>query len=341
MEENVENQSQDSIEPNSMEDILDTFDLEFGGAEQKPAEKPAEQPAEPAQTEAPTQEPVVQEPAAQGQTPAQAQAQAQEQTQAPTQEQKATSTTPTQSPAPGSAPVPSDGELRTLMLQILQNQQALRERADAGTQKPEKGGTSTAGSGSVEDEDTKVFKPAQVADYTFNIPSKLYNGLYGADVSDEERVACLQAFASGIATSVHNRIMQTFGTWTKNQFQAIPAAVDYLVSQRETQRSSQKSIRDDFYGAFPELNKPALGPIIKSTIQAVARETGAKTWSPDVRNKVGTRVRELLAAFAPQVPQAPAPATLTPRAPTPAPAANTVVDPNSPDAIFDVLTSEY
>lgn len=332
MEENVENQSQDSFEPNSVEDILDTFDLEFGGSEQKPAEKSAEPSAEPAQAEAPAQEPVAQEPV-QEQTPAQSP----EPAQAP--EQKASPANPASGPAP--APVPSDAELRTLMLQILQNQQALRERADAGTQKPEKGGTSTAGSGSVEDEDTKVFKPAQVADYTFNIPSKLYNGLYGADVSDEERVACLQAFASGIATSVHNRIMQTFGTWTKNQFQAIPAAVDYLVSQRETQRSSQKSIRDDFYGAFPELNKPALGPIIKSTIQAVARETGAKTWSPEVRNKVGTRVRELLAAFAPQVPQAPAPVTLTPRAPTPAPAANTVVDPNSPDAIFDVLTSEY
>lgn len=330
MEENVENQSQDSIEPNSMEDILDTFDLEFGGAEQKPAEKPAEPSAEPP-AETPAQEPATQEPV-QEQTPAQAPEPAQAQ---------ASPASPANPAAPASASVPSDAELRTLMLQILQNQQALRERADAGTQKPEKGGTSTAGSGSVEDEDTKVFKPAQTADYTFNIPSKLYNGLYGADVSDEERVACLQAFASGIATSVHNRIMQTFGTWTKNQFQAIPAAVDYLVSQRETQRSSQKSIRDDFYGAFPELNKPALGPIIKSTIQAVARETGAKTWSPEVRNKVGTRVRELLAAFAPQVPQAPAPATLTPRAPTPAPAANTVVDPNSPDAIFDVLTTEY
>jgi hypothetical protein len=325
MPDNLEETQSTSIpEPNTPEDILDTFDLDFG------------EPAKPEETESKTEEPKPQEA-----TTPEGQAEPQPANQPPAEGTPTES--PAQDPAPNPAqdqtqasPVPSDTELKTLMLQILQNRQALRQGANAEKQSAERKPAEAP-----EDEDTKVFKPAQTADYTFNIPSKLYNGLYGADVSDEERVACLQAFASGIATSVHNRIMQTFGTWTKNQFEAIPAAIDYLVAKRETQKSSQKSIRDDFYGAFPELNKPALGPIIKSTIQAVARETGAKSWSPEVRNKVGTRVRELLAAFAPQVPQATAPATLTPRAPTPAPAAKPVTDPNSPDAIFDVLNSEY
>lgn len=311
-------------EPNSVEDILDTFDLDFGEPEKKPetTPEPTEPESKPAEEPQTGTEPAASEPAKEPVAPA---------------TEPAKTPEPAPATAPASAPAaPSDTELKTLMLQILQNQQALREGASAKKAEAEKEKPAAP-----EDEDTKVFTPAKTTDYAFNIPSKLYNGLYSADATEEERVMCLQAFASGIATSVHNRIMQTFGTWTKNQFQAIPAAVDYLVSQRESQKTSQKSIRDDFYGAFPELNKPALGPIIKSTIQAVAKETGAKSWTPEVRNKVGTRVRELLAAFAPKVPQTTAPAPLTQRAPTPAPVASTVIDPNSPDAIFDVLNSEY
>lgn len=236
---------------------------------------------------------------------------------------------------PTSAPASSDAELRTLMMQILQNQQNLQSQKEPKG-KPDKGEPE-------EDEDTKVFAERKPQDYTYNISPKLYAGLFGQDATEEERIACLQAFASGISMTVHNNILKSLGSWTKEQFQAIPRAVDYLVSRREKETSSRNTIRDDFFKTFPELNKPELTPIIRSTIQGVAQETGAKVWNTQVKNLVGQRVKQLLAAYAQSAGFAPVPAknppALTPASPAPAKAPTS--DPNSTDAILDVLNSDF
>lgn len=232
-------------------------------------------------------------------------------------------------------PAPSDAELRTLMMQILQNQQNLQSQKEPKG-KPNKGEPE-------EDEDTKVFAERKPQDYTYNISPKLYAGLFGQDATEEERIACLQAFASGISMTVHNNILKSLGSWTKEQFQAIPRAVDYLVSRREKETSSRNTIREDFFKTFPELNKPELTPIIRSTIQGVAQETGAKVWNTQVKNLVGQRVKQLLAAYAQSAGFVPSPAknppALTPASPAPAKAPTP--DPNSTDAILDVLNSDY
>lgn len=97
----------------------------------------------------------------------------------------------------------------------------------------------------------------------------------------------LQGFASGIATTVHNNIMESLGKWTRSNFNAIPRVVDYLVSQREASVSSAKNLREDFYSSFPELNKPEFAPIIRATIQSVQRETGAKPGLPKFVMRLG------------------------------------------------------
>lgn len=193
-----------------------------------------------------------------------------------------------------------------------------------------------------EDEDEKVFRKKEFSDYSFNISPKLYNALFNPEVADEERVTALQGFASGIATTVHNNIMESLGKWTRSNFNAIPRVVDYLVSQREASVSSAKNLREDFYSSFPELNKPEFAPIIRATIQSVQRETGAKTWTTQIRNEVGNRVKSVLAAYAQGISPKPsvAPKTIKPTVTPPAVKPQNT-DPNSTDAILDVLYNEF
>lgn len=192
-----------------------------------------------------------------------------------------------------------------------------------------------------EDADAAVFKKKEFSDYSFNISPKLYNALFGSEVADEERMMALQGFASGIATTVHNNIMESLGSWTKRQFNAVPRVVNYLVEQREASRATTKSLRDDFYGAFPELNKPELSPIIRATIQSIQKETGATAWTPQMRNLVGERVKKVLSAYAQaNAPVAPAPKTV-PASVTPPATKPQNLDPNSPEAIFDIMYSEF
>lgn len=344
----IENGNQEATAPagNSVDDILATFDLEFGSESQTPPQgtPPSEGSSE---TQGENSEPS--SPASDTSSESSGSTDAESPDSSGSTSSTATSpvepTSTTQEGAAGqqqgannlkpAAPAPSDAELRTLMMQILQNQQNLQSQKEPKG-KPNKGEPE-------EDEDTKVFAERKPQDYTYNISPKLYAGLFGQDATEEERIACLQAFASGISMTVHNNILKSLGSWTKEQFQAIPRAVDYLVSRREKETSSRNTIRDDFFKTFPELNKPELTPIIRSTIQGVAQETGAKVWNTQVKNLVGQRVKQLLAAYAQSAGFVPTPAknppALTPA--SPAPAKTTTPDPNSTDAILDVLNSDF
>lgn len=345
----IENGNQEATAPagNSVDDILATFDLEFGSESQTqsqgtpPSEGSSETPGdgnpEPSSPASDTSS------EGSGSTGAESPDSSGSTSSTATSPVEPTSTTqegvagqqqgtPNGTPA---SPAPSDVELRTLMMQILQNQQNLQSQKEPKG-KPDKGEPE-------EDEDTKVFAERKPQDYTYNISPKLYAGLFGQDATEEERIACLQAFASGISMTVHNNILKSLGSWTKEQFQAIPRAVDYLVSHREKETSSRNTIREDFFKTFPELNKPELTPIIRSTIQGVAQETGAKVWNTQVKNLVGQRVKQLLAAYAQSAGFVPTPAknppALTPASPAPAKAPTP--DPNSTDAILDVLNSDF
>lgn len=345
----IENGNQETTAPagNSVDDILATFDLEFGSESQTPSQGTPSSEGNPGTQGDGNSEPS--SPASDtssegsGSTGAESPDSTSSTNSTATSPVEPTSTTqegaagqqqgaPKETPA---APAPSDAELRTLMMQILQNQQNLQSQKEPKG-KPDKGEPE-------EDEDTKVFAERKPQDYTYNISPKLYAGLFGQDATEEERIACLQAFASGISMTVHNNILKSLGSWTKEQFQAIPRAVDYLVSRREKETSSRNTIREDFFKTFPELNKPELTPIIRSTIQGVAQETGAKVWNTQVKNLVGQRVKQLLAAYAQSAGFVPSPAknppALTPASPAPAKA--TTPDPNSTDAILDVLNSDY
>lgn len=345
----IENGNQEATAPagNSVDDILATFDLEFGSESQTPSQdtssegnssESGEGNSEPSSPASDTSS------EGSGSTGAESPDSNGSTNSTATSPVEPTSTTqegaagqqqgaPNGTPTSGSAP--SDAELRTLMMQILQNQQNLQSQKEPKG-KPDKGEPE-------EDEDTKVFAERKPQDYTYNISPKLYAGLFGQDATEEERIACLQAFASGISMTVHNNILKSLGSWTKEQFQAIPRAVDYLVSRREKETSSRNTIREDFFKTFPELNKPELTPIIRSTIQGVAQETGAKVWNTQVKNLVGQRVKQLLAAYAQSAGFVPSPVknppALTPA--SPAPAKTTTPDPNSTDAILDVLNSDY
>lgn len=346
----IENGNQEATAPagNSVDDILATFDLEFGSDSQTPSQDTPSNGSSPDTGEG-NSEPS--SPASDTSTEGSGSTGSESQDSNSSTSSTATSsvepTSTTQEGAAGqqqagsngnptSASAPSDAELRTLMMQILQNQQNLQSQKEPKG-KPNKGEPE-------EDEDTKVFAERKPQDYTYNISPKLYAGLFGQDATEEERIACLQAFASGISMTVHNNILKSLGSWTKEQFQAIPRAVDYLVSRREKETSSRNTIREDFFKTFPELNKPELTPIIRSTIQGVAQETGAKVWNTQVKNLVGQRVKQLLAAYAQSAGFVPVQSKTSP-ALTPASSApakqTTLPDPNSTDAILDVLNSDY
>lgn len=283
------------------DDILSLFKQEFGG----------EQAAD--ETTQASSAPVVEEPVIE---------------EAPSQEQSQEQEAPA-APAPATAPAP---DLHKALVDSLATIKALQEQLAAKNQEQDQ----TKAPASAQD---PVFDSDPAAIYNYQIPQALYNALFSSESTPEERVNALQGFAKAISVNTHRQLMNSLGAWTKENFNAVPKVVEYMLKQNQQISSTKASIKESFYKEFPDLQRPELGPLLKATIQQVQAETKAQAWSAAMQKQVGTRMRALLASFAPKAAPAPAP-TPVPTAVKPAPQIQST-DPNGAEAIAATLASIF
>lgn len=291
---------------NSMsDDILDLFKSEFGG------EQAVEN--EPAASSAPVQN--------------------QEPVEAPAEESEQESASES-APASGNPASTQAPDMQKALADSLATIKALQEQLAAKSKG--EGVDSAQAPASAQD---PVFDSDPADLYNYSIPQALYNALFSSESTPEERVSALQGFAKAISVNTHRQLMNSLGTWTKENFNAVPKVVDYLLKQNQQISSSRESIKSAFYKEFPDLQRTELGPLLRATIQQVQAETKATSWSPAMQKQVGTRMRALLASFAPK--QAPASApTPVPTAVKPAPRVQST-DPNGSEAIAATLASIF
>lgn len=287
------------------DDILSLFKQEFGG-EQAADETPqaSSAPAEP-------QDSMVEETLSQEQS------------------QKAESDTQAQAQAPAQAPAQ---DLHKALADSLATIKALQEQLAAKNQSQEQ-----AQAHAQAPAQDPVFDSDPAAFYNYQIPQALYNALFSSESTPEERVNALQGFAKAISVNTHRQLMNSLGAWTKENFNAVPKVVEYMLKQNQQISTTRASIKESFYKEFPDLQRPELGPLLKATIQQVQAETKAQAWSAAMQKQVGTRMRALLASFAPKAAPAPTP---VPTAVKPAPQIQST-DPNGAEAIAATLASIF
>lgn len=231
--------------------------------------------------------------------------------------------------APAQAPTQ---DLHKALADSLATIKALQEQLAARNQEQEQAKAQAPARDPVFDSD-----PATI--YNYQIPQALYNALFSSESTPEERVNALQGFAKAISVNTHRQLMNSLGAWTKENFNAVPKVVEYMLKQNQQISTTRASIKESFYKEFPDLQRPELGPLLKATIQQVQAETKAQAWSAAMQKQVGTRMRALLASFAPKVAPAPAP-TPVPTAVKPAPQIQST-DPNGAEAIAATLASIF
>lgn len=148
-------------------------------------------------------------------------------------------------------------------------------------------------------------QPAQpagdgVPPYAFNVPPQLLQMLESEVPA--ERQQAVGAIMTGTARAVHQTML--------GEFSKVLEGIPTLIQQAIQHNARSQQIFHDFYGKFPDLNIPALRPLVIGVAEQVVKESGANEWSAQIRDVIGQRVMAMLGR-APQ--GAPAPA------PTPAP----------------------
>lgn len=191
----------------------------------------------------------------------------------------------------------SEAEFRQQMLELQQQNAALLQRLAEKEQ---------AGDAQAQAQAQGEARGVEVPNFQFNVPDQLQQMLDSEDPT--ERRQGYAHLATGIARETYRKAAETMQT----QFQQFSQALPQWVGQQQQAVEAQKQVAEDFYGAFPELNKPELRGVNQQIAQEVWQASGAKEWSPELRDKIGTEIRNRLGlAQQPAAPQTP------PRKPTP------------------------
>ena len=125
------------------------------------------------------------------------------------------------------------------------------------------------------------------------------------------------AFAQGTMNTVYKRVRNELAEFVS---QALPELID----SRTASVAETKRVEQDFYGTYPQFNKPELKPLIARIGAQVAAELGPnfQGWNEHFRDLVGSRALGLLAGIVPPAAAAPAPVATgftAPRTTRPAP----------------------
>lgn len=122
--------------------------------------------------------------------------------------------------------------------------------------------------------------------FNMRVPPEINQMLASED--ENIRAQGLTTLINGLGDVVYNRVMQDVP-------QYVQPLVQQTVQGTTSQQGEAQAIYQDFYGAYPALNKPELRPLVASVAQQMMREQGGNpSWNESFRNALGQRVLEVV-----------------------------------------------
>ena len=132
------------------------------------------------------------------------------------------------------------------------------------------------------------------------VPVELLNAIRSDDPAQASMA--FTAFAQGTMNTVYKRVRNELAEFVS---QALPELID----SRTASVAETKRVEQDFYGTYPQFNKPELKPLIAKIGAQIAAELGPnfQGWNEHFRDLVGSRALGLLAGIVPPAAATPAP----------------------------------
>jgi hypothetical protein len=132
----------------------------------------------------------------------------------------------------------------------------------------------------------------QIPDYNFTLPDQLVALIESED--PVQRRQGLAMFAQGVARTVHANTLSDVMRAREEMAHLMPQYVEAV----QKQQNQVREVFQDFYGTHKDLDRPELRPLVVSVAQQILQESGANTWSPELRDKIAGKVRGVLGAYA-------------------------------------------
>lgn len=187
--------------------------------------------------------------------------------------------------------------LRKQNEQLMQALSQIQKPADAAAAAGQQGGAPAAAKTPEQVRQERHERVAKsLPQYQFQIPQEVMDKM-GSDDPNQIR-AGLAEFATGVASVAHyNVAMQFEERIAELEKQLLEKSVQQFrqTTQAEEQaKKTQKTVFDDFYGKYPELNKPGLQQFVQMQAQQLAQQYGVTGWSEQFRDTLGAHCKKLL-----------------------------------------------
>lgn len=121
--------------------------------------------------------------------------------------------------------------------------------------------------------------------YVFQITDEYIDALRSENPEMNRRA--IMGIVQGTARAVHQNL--------RTEYQEhVQTAVQNYVQRHTTSSRIENTVMQDYYGTYPSHNNPALQPVVVGVAQRIMRETGAQAWTPELRDRIGQGVNEIL-----------------------------------------------
>lgn len=139
----------------------------------------------------------------------------------------------------------------------------------------------------------------QIPDYVYDIPDPLLQAMNSEDPA--ERKQGMQVLIQGVAKGIHERVAHA----AIKRIEAVQAAVPQMIQAQMQSAQTAQTVSQDFYGKYPQLNNPALKPLIqtvaKQYMETVKATTGQEPqWNEQLRDEIAKKVIEAVSGAIPQ-----------------------------------------
>lgn len=125
--------------------------------------------------------------------------------------------------------------------------------------------------------------------FGFTIPDQLV-----AALASDNPVERQQAVGAMCTTVAQNTYRETIRAIRSELQQVLPRVIGAQI-QRHTQ---QREIFTDFFSSYQHFSDPRIRPLVVKTAQDVAAETGARAWTPQLKEAIAQRLTETIQTMA-------------------------------------------
>lgn len=140
-----------------------------------------------------------------------------------------------------------------------------------------------------ESEDKKKAKELDAPAYELKINDEMIQLLASAEEPEQFKKG-MEAIVNGVATVVHREVMKHVDRLVQDR---LVSNVPEIIEHRSSIEKSQAAIRDDFFKHYPGYNDEKFAPVIVAAAEAIDKQYKPKSWSPEIREAIALRIREL------------------------------------------------